>query len=234
MSNIEEKISILVATFNEQENIRKTIESLRTAFPKAEIVVVDDGSGDRTVAEARHLESNLVKVIALTHKGKGNAIKKAVEIARGEIMVQVDADLQFPIEGIPSLIGPIMESRADIVLGSRYLNPDTIEKGSVSFVKCIASYIIARIISIICGQRYTDIFAGFKAWRAEVIKDIDIREDGFAYEAEISIKAKRRGYVILEVPTSYRRRIIGESKIRFLYNAFEIPWRVIHLVLFAR
>lgn len=229
----DKKVSILIATYNEEENIARAIEGIRSVLPQAEIVVADDGSRDRTVAKAKRFESDLVKVIPSVHRGKGVAIREAIQVAKGIIMAQIDADLQFPAAGLVTLIEPILEDEADIVLGSRYLDSSRIEKGSISFMKRLASYVIARVISSVCGRHYTDIFAGFKAWKAEAIRDINIQEEGFAYEAEIVIKAKRHGYTVIEVPTSYKRRLMGKSKIRLLYHTLEVFGRLIYLLFFT-
>ena len=207
---------------------------VRNAFPRMEIIVVDDGSNDETFRKAKNFECNLVKVFSMVHSGKGTAIRRAVAEASGDIMVQLDADLQFPVTGIPTLIAPILAGKADIVFGSRYLAPAHIEKGSVSFPKRLASYLISVVVSAICGQRYTDVFAGFKAWKAPVIKNINIQENGFTYESEIAIKARKRGYVIMEVPTSYKHRIKGRSKIKFFYHMFAVPGRIMYLVVTNR
>lgn len=225
------RISILIAAYNEEGNIDKAIRKLSDALPSAEIVVVNDGSNDGTFIKANALGSDSVKVISVEHGGKGSAIRRAVQEATGDVMVQIDADLQFPAEGIPNLIKPILEKKADIVFGSRYLGLSKIEKGSVTIIKRLASLIVAKIISCICRQRYTDVFAGFKAWTAKAIRDIDIRERGFAYEAEIAIKARRLGYSVIEIPTAYRRRIVGHSNISLLRHSIEIPWRILRIIL---
>ncbi|MCM8797745.1 MAG: glycosyltransferase [Candidatus Omnitrophica bacterium] len=234
MNNLGGKVSILIPTYNEEGIIGRAIEEIRNVMPNSEIIVVDDGSMDQTVREARRFERGKVKVIPLTHRGKGSAIKKAIEIASGEVMVQIDADLQFPPKYISRLIEPILEERADIVFGSRYLKSSHIEEGSVSLVKRIASYVVALSVSVICRRRLTDVFAGFKAWKTKAIRDIDFQEEGFAYEVEIAIKAHRLGYAVVEVPTDYRKRTTGISKIKFFVHAFEIPFRLLCLLLFKK
>jgi glycosyltransferase involved in cell wall biosynthesis len=229
----EEKVSIFIATHNEENNIGIAIERVRAVLADAEIIVVDDGSTDQTLARARPYENSSVKVFFTCHKGKGSAIKKAIQEASGTIMAQIDADLQFPAVGLPTLIKPILDGQADIVFGSRYLEPNRLEKNSVSFMKRILSHLAAIFISIVCGRRYTDVFAGFKAWKAKAIRDIDIQENSFAYEAEIVIKAEKRGYTVIEVPTDYKRRSKGKSKVKLLYHVFEITLRIIRMLLFA-
>ena len=234
MITSEGKLSVLLATYNEEGNICQAIESIKKALPAAQIIVADDGSQDSTVEQAMRFEDRSVKVLSLTHSGKGNAIRWAIQEASGEVMAQIDADLQFPAEGLTELIVPILKDEADIVFGSRYLDRSSIEKGSVGLMKRLASYFIAILMSAFCNRRYTDVFAGFKAWKSQAIKDINIQEKGFAYEAEIAIKASRCGYRVIEIPTGYKRRISGQSKIRFLYHAPEIFWRIIYLIFFAK
>ncbi|MBN2119525.1 MAG: glycosyltransferase family 2 protein [Candidatus Omnitrophica bacterium] len=230
----EEKISILIAAYNEEGNIGRAIESIRKVLPSAEIIVVDDGSLDRTLYKARQYENELVKVFSLPHRGKGSAIRKAIDEASGRIMVQIDADLQFYPSQIPELIKPILDDKASIVFASRYLKMSKIEKGSVSKIKYMASFLMARIISLVIRQSCTDIFAGFKAFRSEAIRDIDIREKDFAYEAEIAVKAKRRAYSFMEMPCAYRRRLSGASKIQVFYHTVVILPKVIRLLFFSR
>ena len=234
MNQSNEQISIIIAAYNEQGNIEKAIKKVRDVLPQAEIIVVDDGSTDQTLHEAQQFEDKLIKIIINPkNMGKGNAIRKGIETATSSIMAQVDADLQFPAEGLPNLINPILKGEADIVFGSRYLNPSLIENDSVSFVKQMASYVVAKIVSLICGQDYTDVFAGFKAWRSDIIRNLDLKEDGFTYEAEIAIKAKRKNYKVIEIPTAYKKRTTGQSKIKLIYHTIHVSYRIFKLALFS-
>ncbi len=228
------KISILLPVFNEEGNVGAAIASIRMALPSAEIIIVDDGSVDQTFSEAKQLENDSIKVFSITHKGKGHAVQHAIKMATGAIMVQIDADLQFSANDIPVLIQPIIDKEADIVFGSRFLEHSKVKKGAIPFVRRLASYLTAMHISFICRQRYSDIFAGIKAWRADAIKDINISENGFAYEAEIAIKAMRHGHKIIEVPVSYNKRFFGKSKINFFYHVLEIPWRIFYMLFFVK
>lgn len=232
MEIFKEKISVIIATYNEEGNIGKSIESVRRVLPYAEIIVVDDGSTDQTVAEARYFESDLVKIIPSIHKGKGGAVKTGIKAVSGSITVQIDADLQFLPEEIPLLLQPILEQKADIVFGSRYLRPSTIQKGSVSSIKRLASFVASSLVSLFCLKKYTDVFAGMKAWNSEVIRDIDLRIDNFGYEAEIAIMARKKNYRIMEIPVSYRKRLLGESKIKIIRDVFTISKAILKTILF--
>jgi glycosyltransferase involved in cell wall biosynthesis len=228
----EDKLSILIATYNEEGNIGKALEHIKEIFPTAQIIVVDDGSSDQTVSEAKAFESESVKIIPSLHSGKGGAVKTAIKMASGDIMVQIDADLQFPAEEIPVLLAPILEEKADIVFGSRYLRPSAIQPGSVSFIKRLASLFASGLVSLICLKRYTDVFAGMKAWKTQAIRDIDIRIDNFGYEAEIAIMARKKNYRIIEVPVSYRKRLAGESKIKIIRDIFIISKSIFQTAVF--
>jgi glycosyltransferase involved in cell wall biosynthesis len=226
------QISIIIAAYNEEGNIADTIERVRMVMPAAEIIVVDDGSSDKTLSIAQGMAGELMKVVAVQpNRGKGHAIRMGIDKARGGVMAQIDADLQFPAEGFPVLLRPVIENEADITFGSRYLKESRIDKNSVTLMKRLASYVMAWIITVITRQRYTDVFAGFKAWKADVIRDIDLKEDGFTYEAEIAIKAKRKGYRVLEVPTGYKQRSFGNSNIRLIYHTFSIGNRILRLAM---
>lgn len=226
------KLSILIAAYNEEGSINEVINGARTALPSAEIIVVDDGSRDGTLYNASRCKDDLTKIYSIPHKGKGYAIKKAIIESTGTIMAQIDSDLQFLPEELPVLIKPILDDKADIVLGSRYLLPFKMQKNSVIFVKRLGSYVISRIISAIYRQNYTDIFSGFKAWKTDAIRNIDIQESDFTYEIEILIKAKKKGYRVKEVPVSYRRRVTGKTKLNILYVMITLPFKVIKLLIF--
>lgn len=228
------EVSVLIATYNEEGNIIQAVQAVRRSLPQAEIILADDGSQDKTLQQAKNLKDDSLKIISLSHRGKGAAIRQAIKEAQGKILCQIDADLQFPAQGLTTLIEPLISDQADIVFGSRYLDKGLIEKGSIGRLKRLSSLILAKIISSSCGQRFTDVFAGFKAFKREAIKDLELKEDGFSYEAEIAIKAKRQGFRIIEVPTRYLKRKYGKSKIKFFYHAREVLGRVIYLVFFAK
>ena len=227
---LQEKISVIIAAYNEEGAIATTVKSVRAVLPECEIIVVDDGSTDRTFAKAKQFENALTRVIrSPENRGKGHAIRYGIEAATGTIMAQIDADLQFPAEGLPALIQPILMRKADIVFGTRYRNNASENKKSVTLLKWLASHVMAIIISLICRQRFTDVFAGLKAWRSDVIRSLNLREDDFTYEAEIAIKAKRMHYKVVEVHTAYRKREEGRSKIKLFYHTIKISWRILKI-----
>lgn len=228
-------LSVLIPTYNERDIIERTIKRVSNAVPNAEIIVIDDGSTDGTISVLENLNTPAFKFIKSgRNRGKGSAIIGGLKHVTRPIVVQIDADLQFLPEEMPDLIKPILTGKADIVFGSRYLNPKTIEKDSVSFLKKAASIATSILVSSICLKHYTDVFAGMKAWKSEVMQDIDLRINNFGYEAEIAITAKKKDYRVLEVPVTYKKRLSGESKIKFTRDVFVVCAAIFKTVFFKR
>ncbi len=222
------KLTVIVACYNEEKNISETIRRIHKTVPDAEIIVVDDGSKDSTSKVARETAIKLriknFRVIRYTpNKGKGNAIKVGVENAKGEIQAQVDADSQFPPEELPRLIKPILDGKADLTFASRFIKGSTIQKGSLTKLRRLANYVVSGFTSILAGTRLTDVNAGFKAWKTDVIRDIDFDCKHFGYEPEIAIIAREKGYRIVEVPVNYKGRQTGISNVKLLRDGVLIP-----------
>ena len=229
------KLSVIVACYNEEKNITKTIKRIHKTVPDAEILVVDDGSLDKTAEVARKTRIKNLRVIKYTpNRGKGRATRVGIDNAKGDIMAQVDADSQFPPEELPNLIKPIIEGKADIVFASRFIKGATVQKGSLTRIRKIANFVVSAFTSILAERRLTDVNAGFKAWTTKAIKDIDIRCDHFAYEPEIAIMAKKRGYKIVEVPVNYRTRQEGDTTVSLIREGIIIPLYLLKVKLFRR
>ncbi|MBW2981163.1 glycosyltransferase family 2 protein [Candidatus Woesearchaeota archaeon] len=226
-------LSVIVACYNEEKNILDTIKRVHRAMPNAEIVVVDDGSKDKTSKIAKSSGIKNLKVIRYTpNQGKGNAIKVGINNASGEIMAQVDADSQFPPEELPRLIKPILNGKADIVFASRFVKGSTVQKGSLTRMRRLANYVISGFTSVLCGKRLTDVNAGFKAWKSDVIRDIDLQCKDFAYEPEIAIMAQKKGYKIIEVPVNYKGRQTGISNVKLIRDGIIMPPQLVKIKLF--
>lgn len=230
---IYDYLSVLIPTYNEHEIIIAAVERVNKALPGAEIVIVDDGSTDGTVSVAENIKMPVLKIIRTNkNRGKGGAVREGIKYITRPLTAQIDADMQFLPEEIPNLLKPILANEADIVFGSRYLSPNAknIEKGSVIFVKRIASATASALISLICLKPYTDVFAGMKSWKTTVMRDIDLKIDNFGYEAEIAIMAKKKHYRVIEVPITYKKRIFGESKIKFTRDTLEVSKAIISTI----
>ncbi len=228
------EISVIIASFNEEKNIRQTIQRIYKTLPTCELILVEGGT-DKTIEIAKeeqkkHFSMRIIHNI--DDKGKGHAIRVGIAAATKPIMVQVDADSQFPPEELPRLIQPLLEEKADIVFASRFVKGSTIEKGSLTRMRRLANYVVSGFTSLLCGQRLTDVNAGFKAWKSAIIKDLDIQCDHFGYEPEIAILAAKKGYKMLEVPVNYKGRQRGISNVKLLRDGIIIPMFLIKTKLF--
>lgn len=227
------KLTVIVAAYNEEKNIEATLKRINKVVPDAEILVVDDGSKDSTskVAKAagKKLKVKDLRVISYKpNRGKGNAIRVGIDNARGDVQVQVDADCQFPPEQIPRLLKPIEDGRADITFGSRYTKGASYEKDSVTRFAKIATWVDSVYTSILSGYFWlTDVNAGFKAWKTDVLRDLDIRCRHFGYEPEIAVLAHKKKYKIVEVPIDYKARKQGKSKVSLAKDGLKIMWFVL-------
>ena len=147
---MDPKISVIVACYNEQGNIVDTINRIHKTLPSAEIVVVDDGSSDKTAEVSKATKIPNLKIIRYTpNRGKGNAIRVGNKNSSGEIVAQVDADSQFPPEELNNLIVPIKEGKVDIVFASRFVKNSTVEGGSLTRMRRIANYVVSGFTSSI-------------------------------------------------------------------------------------
>ncbi|NQU98269.1 glycosyltransferase family 2 protein [Candidatus Woesearchaeota archaeon] len=217
-------LSIIIACYNEQDNIEETVLRVRKTVPEAEIVVVDDGSKDKTVDVVKNMKLKNLKLVSYQpNMGKGYAIKQGIINGKEEIQAQVDADSQFPPEELPGLIKPILDKKSDIVFCSRFIKGATVEKGSLTRMRRVANFVVSSFTSLLCGQWLTDVNAGFKAWTKKAMMDIDMRCPHFGYEPEIAIMARKKGYKIVEFPINYKRRLEGNTNVNLWREGVIIP-----------
>ncbi|MBI2101439.1 glycosyltransferase family 2 protein [Candidatus Woesearchaeota archaeon] len=225
-------LSVIVACYNEEKNIARTLKRISKIVPYAEIIAVDDGSADSTSEAAKKAGIKNLKVVWYRQNmGKGYAIRKGVDAAKGAVQAQVDADSQFPPEELPRLIKPILDDNADVVFASRFVKGSTIQKGSLTKMRRLANFVVSGFTSILAGKRFTDVNAGFKAWKTSAIRDIDFRCRHFAYEPEIAIKGIDKGYRFVEVPVNYKGRQKGISNVKLLRDGIIIPLYLLRLKL---
>lgn len=225
-------ISVMVAALNEEKNIKKTLDETfkLKKYPLEVLVVLDSKTTDKTAQVAKKSGARVIQ----TGKwlGKGAALRLALPYTKGDLIVQMDADFQFLPSDIPRLIEPLIKGY-DVALGSRYEKGGNPEKGSVTLLRQTGIHFLSFVTSIFCGQKITDMPAGFKAFKKDVLKDIDMRINHYGYEAEVIIKAAQKKYKIICVPISYKKRRIGSSKLvafkdglLFLKTILKIGFRI--------
>src|SRR6185369_1762849 len=203
-------ITIVIPTLNEEETIAYIIERCKPYGD--EILVVDGHSADRTAAIARSLN---VKVISDNGKGKGAAIRQAITVATGDIVVFVDADGSHDPQDIPRLIEPIVSGEADHVTGSRILGGSSeLFGGFDEFMRLAGSSFITECINWRFKTKLSDSQNGFRAIKREVALKLGLKENITTIEQEMVIRTLKCGYRMAEVPSHEQKRFVGPSKIK--------------------
>jgi glycosyltransferase involved in cell wall biosynthesis len=229
-------LSIVVPAYNEEQRLAPTLEKLhaflQTQPLRYEIVVVDDGSKDKTcdlVTSMMPRMEGLRLVRQTPNRGKGAAVRRGMLEARGQIRVMCDADGSMPAEELPKLLAPIVECKATIAIGSRYAEGAKADKKQ-PFYRVMWSRLCNRVIqkSLVPGVRDTQ--CGFKAFTAESARDLFRygRIDGWAFDLEILALARRRGFEIAEVGVEWKDD--GRSRV----NPLKDMWKVIREAMTIR
>ncbi len=197
-------ISVVVPVLNEEAAIGPVVRAVpRDLNP--EIVVVDGGSRDRTVAEARAAGA---RVVVETRRGYGRACATGATASAGEIVVFLDGDGSDDASALPLLTGPIARGEADLTLGARTWQ----EAGALPLTARAGNVVAAALISVLWGQRVSDL-PSFKALRRSDLVALGMTEATYGWTTELIVKAARRGLRLREVPLRYQRRRGGESKV---------------------
>ncbi len=218
MEEHTKRLLVIIPAFNEAGSVGKVISSVRKALPEADILVVNDGSKDRTSEVAR--EEGVVVIDHPYNMGIGATMQTGYRYAfsRGyDVAVQIDADGQHPPQQVRTLLEPLLEGRADIVVGSRFMIPGTYRQ---SLARRVGKSIFSMIISSIVGQRLTDTTSGFRAVNRDVMA---FYANGYPEdypEVEALVLLHKMGYKISEVPVEMKRRMAGVSSITFFKGVY--------------
>ena len=212
------KLSIIIPAYNEAKTIEAVIRRvLQQAVPgivSREVIVVDDGSTDITARVLSALAAEFPQeVIVITHavnRGKGAAVRAAVEKLTGDAVIIQDADLEYAPSDYPLMLEAIITGRADVVYGSRFAGQQA--KRVLFFWHYVGNCFLTMLSNMLTNINLTDMETGFKAFRADVLKKIPLRSDRFGFEPEVTAKVARRGCRIYEVGISYSGRTYAEGK----------------------
>jgi glycosyltransferase involved in cell wall biosynthesis len=206
------RVSFLVPVFNEEATIGDVLDRIAALGLDAQVIVVDDGSTDRSADLAQR---DGVTVVRVQHRGKGAAIRAAIPLIDGDIAVIQDADMEYDPAEVPALIEPIQRGVADVVFGSRLAGGRP--QRAYLFWHKVGNKFLSLVTGVLYNTTLTDMETGYKAFRADVLRSLDLREDGFGIEPEITGEVCRRHLRVYELPISYFGRTFAEGK--------KITWR---------
>jgi glycosyltransferase involved in cell wall biosynthesis len=211
------RVSFLIPAHDEERTIREVLERIDALELEAEVIVVDDGSTDGTgaIVERWAAQHDGVVLIRQENRGKGAALRAAIPRATGEIVVIQDADMEYDPADVPVLIEPLVRGAADAVYGSR-LSGGRPQRAYL-FWHRVGNRLLSLFTGMLFNTTLTDMETGYKAFRADVLRSLNLTRDDFAIEPEITGELCRRHLRIYETPIAYYGRSYDEGK--------EITWR---------
>lgn len=229
---IKMKLSIIMPAYNEEDTITEIIELVEKVRlikgVKKELIIVDDCSTDSTFDEIMKIKKRYKDIKVVKHnknKGKGAAIRSGIKFSTGDIAIIQDADLEYNPDDYNILIKPIIEGKAKVVYGSRRLNKSNKQYSGISFF--IGGIGITWLFNVLYFTRITDEPTCYKTFRADIIKNISIRNNGFDWEPEVTAKIAKKGIKIHEVAIRYHPRSKKEGKKIKWKDGFEAIWALI-------
>jgi glycosyltransferase involved in cell wall biosynthesis len=233
------KLSVVVPCFNEERSLATIVERVRAADRcglALEIVIVDDGSSDRSVEVMKSLAAKHPEIVPLEHginRGKGAALRTGFKRATGDIVLVQDADLEYDPADYPRLLKPILDGRADVVFGSRFRSGE--ETRVLYFWHSVANNLLTLASNMLTNLNLTDMETCYKVFRREILVQIDILEDRFGFEPEITAKVSRLPTRprIYEVGISYSGRTYEEGKKIGFRDAVRALYCIIRYNLFS-
>ncbi len=211
------RVSFIVPAHDEAATIEEVLERVDRLPLDKQVVVVDDGSTDATPAIVERWRREHPNVVAIRQRrgGKGAAIRAAIPHVDGDIVVIQDADLEYDPVDVPRLVGPIQAGMADVVFGSRLSGGQP--QRAYMFWHLVGNRALSLLTNVLYNTTLSDMESGYKVFRADVLRSLDLRQNDFAIEPEITAKVCKRRLRIYELPIAYYGRTYDEGK--------KITWR---------
>jgi glycosyltransferase involved in cell wall biosynthesis len=214
------KLSVLIPVYNEERTLEEVVRRVRSIELPKEIILVDDGSNDRSRELLTQLQQqserapdplNEVRIfLQPNNQGKGAAIKVALDHAHGDVIIIQDADLEYDPHDYPALLEPIERGLADVVYGTRFAGGGA--HRVLFFWHSLGNRMLTLVSNMLTNLNLSDMEVGYKMFRAEVLKSIKLESKRFGFEPEVTLKLAKKGYRFYEVPISYHGRTYQEGK----------------------
>jgi glycosyltransferase involved in cell wall biosynthesis len=209
-------LSVIVPCYNEAATVKELLVRVLDSPYVAEVIVIDDGSTDGTLSVIRSVIDARIRLIQQPRNmGKGAALRRGFQAATADFVIVQDADLEYDPEEFGVLLGPLLDGKADVVYGSRFMTdrPHRV----LLFWHAVGNRILTTTSNAFTNLNLTDMETCYKVFRREVIQDLELREDRFGFEPEITAKVAKGGWRVYEVGISYSGRTYAEGK--------KIGWR---------
>ena len=226
-------LSVIVPCYNERATVRELLTRVREVDVDKEIIVIDDQSSDgsRDIVAALAAEwPELRHFIQPTNQGKGAAIRRGIEVARGDLIIIQDADLEYDPEEYPKLIKPILDGHADVVFGSRF---EGYPRRVMLYWHTLGNKFLTFLSNMTTNLNLTDMETCYKVFRREVIQSLHLESNRFGFEPEVTAKVSKRGYRVYEVPISYHGRDYWEGKKINWKDGFSALWSIFKYGIFV-
>ena len=218
-------LSVVIPAFNEAPTIVRVIQTVADQPLVGEIIIIDDASTDNTQAQLASLTALPIPLKILRHttnQGKGAALRTGIKAATLPYVIIQDADLEYDPREYPTILEPLLEDRADVVYGSRFLGGSA--HRVLYFWHRVGNGLLTLLSNMCTNLNLTDMETGFKAFRREIIQKIEIQENRFGFEPEITAKLARHGARFYEVGISYSGRTYQEGKKVGWKDGFRALW----------
>ena len=217
MTSKIEMVSVVIPTLNEAGNILEAVTTIEKGleYPK-EIIVVDGNSTDGTIQIVK--DTNFCKLIIEPRRGYGLALKTGMKNAKGNIIIMVDGDGTYEVRHINRMLAKMIENDADMVLATRMYDPNK----AMGLMNFIGNKVITFCFDFLYSQFLSDTQSGFRAISHSAIDQVDLTEGDMAYATEMLVKFTKKGFKMVEIPTTYKSRKYGKPKLRKFKSGIEI------------
>ena len=219
-------LSVVVPAYNESKTVSVVIDRIRATRLPIELIIVDDGSTDGTRAVLERERDRIDRLILLErNRGKGAALKAGFKAATGDIVIIQDADLEYDPDDYVELLQPIVKANADLVLGSRLTGAKP--QRAYYYWHYVGNRFITFIARVLYNTTLSDIYTCYKMFRRELLDGLDVKSDGFEFDAEFLAQLLKRQLVVYEVPISYYGRSYAEGKKIKWHHTGLVVWNLI-------